>query len=87
MSVITAYKSDADGKIFEDKKKYQAHLRRLLPSRPEFIKLNLSDETEYWIMEKFAELIVKECAKRVDYWESRQGEHTDDILKHFGVEE
>ena len=36
---------------------------------------------------KFAELIVKECAKRVDYWESRQGEHTDDILKHFGVEE
>ena len=36
---------------------------------------------------KFAELIVRECAKRVDYWESRQGEHTDDILKHFGVEE
>jgi len=25
-------------------------------------KLNLSDETEYWIVEKFAELIVKECA-------------------------
>ena len=24
-------------------------------------KLNLSDETEYWIMEKFAELIVREC--------------------------
>jgi len=37
-------------------------------------------------VEKFAELIVRECAKRVDYWESRQGEHTDDILKHFGVE-
>jgi len=36
---------------------------------------------------KFAELIVRECAKRVDYWESRQGEHTDDILKHFGVKE
>ena len=33
----------------------------------------------------FAELIVKECAKRVDYWESRQGEHCDDLLKHFGV--
>ena len=43
------------------------------------------DLTEY--VEKFAELIVRECAKRVDYWESRQGEHTDDILKHFGVEE
>ena len=37
--------------------------------------------------EKFAELIVQECAKRVDYWESRQGEHADDLLKHFGVEE
>lgn len=36
---------------------------------------------------KFAELIVRECAKRVDYWESRQGEHTEDLLKHFGVEE
>lgn len=40
-------------------------------------------DTEY---EKFAELIVRECAKRVDYWESRQGEHADDLLKHFGVE-
>jgi hypothetical protein len=38
-------------------------------------------------MEKFAELIVKECAKRVDYWESRQGEHSDDLIKHFGVEQ
>jgi len=36
-------------------------------------------------IEKFAELIVKECANRVDYWESRQGEHCDDLLKHFGV--
>ena len=39
----------------------------------------------YQSMEKFAELIVKECAQRVDYWESRQGEHTEDLLKHFGV--
>ena len=38
-------------------------------------------------IEKFAQLIVKECAKRVDYWESRQGEHTEDLLKHFGVTE
>ena len=36
-------------------------------------------------IEKFAQLIVKECAQRVDYWESRQGEHTEDLLKHFGV--
>ena len=39
------------------------------------------------LFEKFASLIVKECAKRVDYWESRQGEHTEDLLKHFGVTE
>ena len=36
---------------------------------------------------KFAQLIVRECANRIDYWESRQGEHSDDLLKHFGVEE
>ena len=38
-------------------------------------------------IEKFAELIVRECANRIDYWESRQGEHSDDLLKHFGVGE
>jgi len=37
--------------------------------------------------QKFAKLIVRECANRIDYWESRQGEHSDDLLKHFGVEE
>ena len=37
--------------------------------------------------EKFAELLVRECAKRVDYWESRQGEHAGDLLEHFGVTE
>ena len=35
--------------------------------------------------QKFAKLIVRECAYRIDYWESRQGEHSDDLLKHFGV--
>ena len=29
MSIIQAYKSDSDGKLFEDKKKYQLHLRKL----------------------------------------------------------
>ena len=38
-------------------------------------------------VEKFARLIVRECAQRVDYWESKQGEHTEDLLKHFGVEQ
>ena len=35
---------------------------------------------------KFAQLLIRECAKRVDYWESWQGEHSEDLLKHFGVE-
>jgi len=42
-------------------------------------------DTQEQFIERFAELIVRECAKRVDYWESRQGEHTEDLLKHFGV--
>jgi hypothetical protein len=33
MSIIQAYKSDTDGKIFEDKGKYQAHLRKLASAR------------------------------------------------------
>jgi len=37
-------------------------------------------------VKKFAELIVRECANRIDYWESRQGEHSDDLLKHFGID-
>lgn len=47
----------------------------------------LVDGQLHFDTKKFAELIVRECAKRVDYWESRQGEHADDLLKHFGVQE
>ena len=51
-------------------------------------KLNLSDETEYWIMEKFAELIVKEMLQTCEdhpAWTGRMiGEQ---IKQHFGVEE
>jgi len=39
---------------------------RLLAEQAGIYKLNLSDETEYWIMEKFAELIVRECAAEAD---------------------
>ena len=55
--------------------------------------IKLPDDSEYNghiyrnTIEKFARLIVRECAQRVDYWESRQGEHTEDLLKHFGVEQ
>lgn len=42
--IITAYKSEADGKIFEDKKKYQAHLRKLARHRLEQKKLAIVRE-------------------------------------------
>ena len=41
---------------------------RQLAEQAGIYKLNLSDETEYWIMEKFAELIVEECAKRAEVY-------------------
>ena len=47
--------------------------------------LELTDETEYWILEKFAELIVEECAKRSE--ELGQTELGKGLMKHFGVEE
>ena len=55
--------------------------------------IKLPDDSEYNghiyrnTIEKFAKLIVRECAQRIDYWESKQGEHTEDLLKHFGVEQ
>lgn len=42
--IITAYKSEADGKIFEDKKKYQNHLRRLARHRLEQKKLMIASQ-------------------------------------------
>ena len=40
-------------------------------------------------IEKFAELIVRECAKQVDnYWDEFENGYADKkILEHFGVEE
>ena len=41
-----------------------------------------------WYLEKFAELIVKECANRAS-WAQDTGEKDigGEVLKHFGVEE
>jgi hypothetical protein len=52
--------------------------------------LNLVDETEYWILEKFAELLVSECADFVS--NDRQNDDygvfvANRIKQHFGVEE
>ena len=39
-------------------------------------------------MEKFAELIVKECASKVDWVLAADGKTQGDLIKeHFGVEE
>ena len=50
-------------------------------------KLNLSDETEYWIMEKFAQLIVQQCADIGERYADGNYEVRNQILEHFGLEE
>ncbi len=50
--------------------------------------LNLVYETEYWILEKFAELIVRECAEVAHCNFHVDGVTLGNIMKeHFGVEE
>ena len=55
-------------------------------------KLDIGDETAYWVLEKFAQLIVKECAKviletPVEYLEIDAMHRVRDRVKnHFGVE-
>ena len=61
---------------------------KLLAEQAGIYKLDLSDETEYWIIEKFAELIVQECAKIADIADESKCEWIGgNILIHFGVEE
>ena len=55
--------------------------------------LELTDETEYWIIEKFAELIVRECADDAKHHVMNISTYADadfvyeQIKRHFGVEE
>ena len=73
---------------------------KLLAEQAGIYKLDLSDETEYWIIEKFAELIVLECAGIGDNYQEILGNEpecfncrkvaygiVDKIKQHFGVEE
>jgi hypothetical protein len=48
-------------------------------------KLNLSDETEYWIIEKFAELIIREYSYDVMNLTAAP-EHVAMAARHWGVE-
>ena len=63
MSIITAYKSDADGKIFEDKSKYTAHLRRLARHRNAQRKLQIAESAKD---AAWAELYERE--QSIDDW-------------------
>ena len=63
MSIITAYKSDADGKIFEDKAKYTAHIRRLARHRLEQKKLQIAESVKD---AAWAELYERE--QSIDDW-------------------
>jgi hypothetical protein len=47
--------------------------------------LELTDETEYWILEKFAELIVRECGNVA--WKCGSKFINNEIKRHFGVKE
>jgi hypothetical protein len=66
---------------------------RELAEQAGIYKLDLSDETEYWIIEKFAELIVRECGDIAykAYWdnpETVRGIYIKEKIKqHFGVKE
>ena len=67
---------------------------RLLAEQAGIYKLDLSDETEYWIIEKFAELIVRECIGILEPKSRYMGEGPEvlkdkirQIKQHFGVEE
>ena len=56
-------------------------------------KLDIGDETAYWVLEKFAELIVEECAQICQDQPNHYALKTDRdncavaIKEHFGVEE
>lgn len=63
MSVITAYKSDTDGKIFEDKAKYTAHIRKLARHRLEQKKLQIAESVKD---AAWAELYERE--QSIDDW-------------------
>lgn len=63
MSIITAYKSDADGKIFEDKAKYTAHIRKLARHRLEQKKLSIAEAVKD---AAWAELYERE--QSIDDW-------------------
>lgn len=63
MSQIICWKSDTDGKIFEDKKKYQNHLRKLARERNTKRRLMIAEAVAD---QKWNELY--ECEQSIEQW-------------------
>lgn len=61
--IITAYKSEADGKIFEDKAKYQNHLRKLARVRRERRRLDIAQSLKDRIWNE-----LYECEQSIEQW-------------------
>lgn len=56
MSQVLVWKSDADGKLFEDKKKYQKHLRKLAAQRREARKVEESKRTRVEFLDRMGQV-------------------------------
>lgn len=56
MSQVLVWKSDADGKLFEDKKKYQNHLRKLAAKRREKRKVEEVERTRVEFLAKMGQV-------------------------------
>ena len=63
MSQVLVWKSDADGKLFEDKAKYQSHLRTLARHRNAQRKLQIAESAKD---AAWAELYERE--QSIDDW-------------------
>lgn len=63
MSQILVWKSDEDGKIFEDKKKYQNHLRKLARVRRERRRLQVEESLKDQIWNS-----LYECEQSIEQW-------------------
>lgn len=70
--IITAYKSETDGKIFEDKKKYQNHLRKLAKVRRERRRIEVEESLKDRI---WNELYERE--QSLEQWQEMVIEHQD----------
>jgi len=72
MSVITVWKCDEDGKIFEDKRKYQNHLRKLARVRRTRRRIEIEENLKNAV---WNELYKRE--QSIDEWADMVVEHQD----------